>query len=132
MATAQLHRALQRGEAAAALLAARGKIASTAAAMRAAIEDPQIAGRVGAISIANRGLTSDLSAGPFRVAAWYPATSNHPFGNGVQVSCATVGETFYFSLMHVVPLLSIASARCITDRFIECLVEAARSLPAFG
>jgi hypothetical protein len=122
-----LHRALQRGEAAAALLAARGKLASTATAMRAAIEDRRTGGRVGAINIANRGRTSDFSAGPFRVAAWYPATSNHPFGNGVQVSCATVGETFYFSLMHVVPLLSIASARRIMDRFLECLVGAAQA-----
>ena len=95
--------------------------------MRAAIEDRRTGGRVGTINIANRGRTSDFSAGPFRVAAWYPATSNHPFGNGVQVSCATVGETFYFSLMHVVQLLSIASARRIMDRFLECLVGAAQA-----
>jgi hypothetical protein len=73
-------------------------------------------------------MTSDLSAGPFRVSAWYPATSNHTFGNGLQVSCATVGETFFFSLMHVVPLLSAPSARRITDRFVECLVRGARGV----
>ena len=126
-ATEQLHRALARGDAAAAVLAARGKVASAAAAMRAAIEDRRTAGRVGAISIANRGLASDFSAGPFRVSAWYPATSNHTFGNSLQVSCATVGETFFFSLMHVVPLTSVASARRITDGFVDCLVRVARA-----
>jgi hypothetical protein len=38
-ATEQLHRALERGDAAAALLATRGKVALSSAAMRAAIED---------------------------------------------------------------------------------------------
>ena len=126
IATAQLHRARRRGDATAALLAARGKIASAASAMREAIEDRRTCGRVGAINIANRGRTTAFSAGPFTVAAWYPATSNHTFGNGVQVSCATVGDIFYFSLMHVVPLLSIASARRIKDRFLECLMGAAQ------
>ena len=128
-ATEQLHRALERGDAAAALLATRGKLASASAAMRAAIEDPRTAGRVGAINIANLGPTSDLSAGPFRVAAWYPATGNHAFGNGVQLLCATVGETFFFSLMHVEPLLSVASARCITDQFVTRLARVARDKP---
>jgi hypothetical protein len=127
-ATKQLHRALERGDAAAALLATRGKVEFSSAAMRAAIEDRRTAGRVGAINIANRGLTSDLSAGPFRVTAWYPATSNHTFGNGLQASCATVGKTFFFSLMHVVPLLSVALARRITDRFVECLMRGARDV----
>jgi hypothetical protein len=125
-ATKQLHRAIERGDAAAALLATRGRVALASAAMRAAITDGRTAGRVGAINIANRGLTKDLSAGPFRVAAWYPATSNHTLGNGVQISCATVGETFFFTLMHAVPLLSAASARRIADRFVECLVRVAR------
>jgi hypothetical protein len=126
-ATEQLHCALERGDAAVALHATRGKVAFTAAAMRAAIEDRRTAGRVGGIGISNRGLTSDLSAGPFRVAAWYPTASHHTYGNGVQMSCATVGETFFFSLMHVVPLLSVASARRITDEFVECLVRVARA-----
>jgi hypothetical protein len=125
-ATKQLHSAIERGDAAAALLATRGKVALASAAMRRAIADGRTVGRVGAINIANRGLTRDLSAGPFTVVAWYPATSNHTLGNGVQISCATVGETFFFTLMHVVPLLSAASARRITDRFVECLVRAAR------
>jgi hypothetical protein len=125
-ATEQLHRTLERGDAAVALRASRGKMAVTAAAIHAAIEDRRTAGRVGAIGISNRGLTSDLSAGPFRVTAWYPTASHHTYGNGVQVSCATVGETFFFSLMHVVPLLSVASARRITDGFVECLVRVAR------
>jgi Condensation domain len=129
-ATEQLHRALDRGDAAAALLAARGKVAAASAAMRRAVDDPRTAGRIGALNIANRGVTSDLSAGPFRVAAWYPATSNHTFGNGIQVSCATVGQTFFFSFMYVVPLLSVASARRIADGFLECLVRVARNLPS--
>jgi hypothetical protein len=124
-ATKQLHRAIERGDAVAGLLATRGKVAFASAAMRAAIEDRGSAGRVGAITVSNRGLTSDLSAGPFRVTAWHPATSNHTLGNGIQVCCATVGETFFFTLMYVVPLLSVASARRITDRFVECLVRAA-------
>jgi hypothetical protein len=127
IATAQLDRARRRRDAAAALLATRGKIASAARAMREAIEDRRTCGRVGAINIANRGRTTSFSAGPFTVAAWYPATSNHTFGNGVQVSCATVGGIFYFSLMHVVPLLSIASARRIKDRLLECLMGAAQA-----
>jgi hypothetical protein len=61
-ATEQLHRAIERGDAAAALLATRGKVALSSAAMRAAIEDRRTAGRIGAINIANRGMTSDLSA----------------------------------------------------------------------
>jgi hypothetical protein len=126
-ATEQLHHALKRGDPAAALLATRGQEALSSAAMRAAIEDRRTAGRVGAINISNRGLTRDLSAGPFRVTAWYPATSNHPYGNGLQVSCATVENTFFFSLMHVVPLLSVESAQFIADRFVECLVRGARN-----
>jgi len=129
-ATEQLHRSLDRGDAAAALLAARGKVAAALAAMRRAADDPRTAGRIGALNIANRGVTSDLSAGPFRVAAWYPATSNHTFGNGVQVSCATVGQTFFFGLMYVTPLLTVASARRIADGFLECLVRVARNLPS--
>jgi hypothetical protein len=93
--------------------------------MRAAIENPQTVGRVGPIRISNLGTTSELSTGPFRVAARYPATSNHTSGNGVKVSCATVGETFFLSLMRVVPLLSVVSARRIKDRFVECLIRAA-------
>jgi hypothetical protein len=127
-ATEQLHGALERGDAAAALVATRGKVPSSSAAMRAAIENRRTAGRVSAINISNRGLTTDLSAGPFRVTAWYPATSNHTYGSGVQVECATVGGTFFFSLTHVVPLLSVASARRITDRFVECLVCVARDV----
>jgi hypothetical protein len=129
-ATAQLHRALDRGDAAAALLATRGKVAAAAAMMRRAVDDPRTAGRIGALSIANRGVISDLSAGPFRVAAWYPATSNHTFGNGIQVSCGTVGQTLFFSLMYVMPLLSVASARRIADGFRECLMHVARNLPS--
>ena len=125
-ATRQLHRAIERGEAAAALLAARGKVALASAAVQTAIGDRRTAGRIGAINISNRGLTKDLSAGQFRVVGWHPATSNHTFGNGVQISCATVGETFFFTLMHVVPLLSVASARRIADRVVECLARVAR------
>ena len=124
-ATEQLRRALNRGEAAAALLAARGKVAASSASMRAAINDHQTAGRVGAICIANRGLASDFSAGSFKVLAWYPATSNHTFGNCLQVSCATVGDTFYFSLMHVLPLLSAMTTRLIADRFSKILAQVA-------
>ena len=127
-ATEQLHRALDRGDAAAALHSTRGKVAAASAAMRRAVDDPRTAGRIGALTIANRGVTSDFSAGSFRVAAWYPATSNHTFGNGVQVSCATVGQTFFYCLMYVVPLLSVASARRIADGFVECLVRVARDL----
>jgi hypothetical protein len=127
-ATEQLHRALERGDAAAALHATRGKVALASAAMKAAIEDRRIAGRIDAINIANRGWTDDLSAGPFRVAAWHPTTSHHTFGSNIQLSCATLGQTFFFSLMHVVPLLSISSARLVTDRFVERLTRAARSL----
>jgi hypothetical protein len=96
--------------------------------MWAAIEDRRTGGRVGAICIANRGRTTDFSAGPFTVAAWYPATSNHTFGNGLQVSCATVGDTFFFGLIYVEPLLSVASARRIADRFAQCLVRVARGI----
>lgn len=124
-ATEQLHRALRRGDGTAALLATRGKVAFAAAAMKAAIEDRRTAGRVGAINIANRGLARDLSADPFRVVAWYPAASNHTYGNGLQISCATVGETFFFSLMHVVPLLSGETAQSIANRFVECLTRRA-------
>jgi hypothetical protein len=127
-ATTQLRRAIERGDAATALLATRGKVRLASTAMQAAIADGRTAGRVGAINIANRGLARDLSAGPFRVSAWYPATSNHTLGNGVQISCATVEETFFFTLMYVVPLLSPASARRITDRFLECFVRVAQDL----
>jgi hypothetical protein len=72
------------------------------------------------------GTDERLLGRPVQGRPWYPATSIHTFGNGVQVSCATVGETFFFSLMHVVPVLSIARARRITDRFLECLVGAAQ------
>src|SRR5262249_20148359 len=124
-ASQQLHRTLERGDPAVALRASRGKTASTAPAMQAAIEDRQTAGRVGAIGISNRGFTTDFSAGPFRVAAWHPSASHHAYGNSIQLSCATVGETFFFSVMHVVPLLSVASARRITDGFVECLLRVA-------
>jgi hypothetical protein len=128
--TERLHRALDRGDAAAALLATRGKVPAASAAMRRAVDDPRTAGRIGALNIANRGVIRDLSAGPFRVAAWYPATSNHTFGNGIQVSCGTVGQTFFFSLMYVMPLLSVASAQRIADGFRERLMHVARNLPS--
>lgn len=124
-ATDQLHRALDRGDAAAAVAATRGKVSLTAAAVRAAIDNPRTAGRVGAINISNRGVVGDFSSGPFKVAAWYPATSNHTYGNGIQLSGATVGNTFFFGLMHVVPLLGAERAQHITDRFVDALSRAA-------
>ena len=126
-ATEQLHRSLKRGQPAAALIAMRGKASFFSASIRAAIEDHGTAGRVEAITIANGGVTSDLSAGPFRVVACYPATSIHTFGTGIQLLGATVGDTFFFALVHVVPLLSVASARRIMDRFVECLACVSRA-----
>jgi len=75
----------------------------------------------------NRGVTSDCRQAPSGWRLGYPATSNHTFGNGVQVSCATVGQTFFFGLMYVTPLLTVASARRIADGFLECLVRVARN-----
>jgi len=59
---------------------------------------------------------------------WRGAQSNYTFRSGVKVSCA--GQTFFFSLMYVVPLLNVASARRIAVKFLECLVRMARNLPA--
>lgn len=126
-ATKQLHHALERGDAAAALFATRGKVWLAAAHMRAAIADHRTAGRVTAISISNRGRTSSFSAGPFEVVAWYPATSHHTYGSGIQLSCATAGETFFFCLEHVMPLLGAATARRIRDCFTGCLERVVRN-----
>jgi hypothetical protein len=52
------------------------------------------------------------------------------FGNGIQVSGATLGETFFVCLMDVVSLLNVASARRIADGLLECLARVAREAPS--
>lgn len=126
-ATRQLRAGLHRGDFLAALRADRASKLQASEEIRRMANDPKSNGREGALALSSRGRWPDPSAGPFRLRALYPATSNHTIGNCIQVSCGTVGETLFGCLVFVEPLFSEPTGRAFAQQFWAALEREAGS-----
>ena len=124
--TREVKRAVRRGEAEAAVVRTRGRIAEVAAVVADEIAHPERCGRSCVLAISNRGvMPSPRPDGPVRLARYFSAVANHAVGASVQVSCGTLAGELHCSLMYVAPLMTEARARAIWRATRELLLEAA-------
>jgi len=109
------------GDAAAALLAARGK-GGCRVWLRCGVQRMTAnAGRIVGTQYREPGGRATLSAGPFRVALGIRHQQSHVRKRRPSLM-RDGGANFLFRPYYVTPLLTVASARRIADGFLECLV----------
>lgn len=118
---------LDSNEAQIALRAGRGRTEALAASMRAVEADDGAQGRVGALSISNRGPVPRVDFGQFRLRALYSPASLHRIGPQLQLSLGTVDDVLCCTVSHPMPVVSERTARAFLEFFVAEVAAAGRA-----
>lgn len=120
-ASAEIHLRAKSRAPLVAVAAGRGRVGALDRSTAVLAADHELQGRMGLLSMSNRGLIRTRPHGPFQLRALYSPASLHVVGPLLQLSFGSIDGTLYCALSHPRPLVSDRTARAFVHDFSQRL-----------